>query len=60
MCGKILLNQDLIREGFKKTIESVIMIIPHRTPPTFFRTVISFRIYFLRCFFYQLGYPGMS
>ena len=27
---------DFVREGVKKTIESVIMIIPRRTPPPLF------------------------
>ena len=39
-------------EGFKKTIESVIMIIPCQTPsPLFFRTVIALGFFFL-------GYKG--
>ena len=34
-------------EGLKKTIESVIMIIPRRTPPpSFLRTVIALGFFF--------------
>ena len=40
-----------LREGKKKPIESVIMIIPRRTPPpSFLRTVIALGYFFLRRF----------
>ena len=40
--------KNLLREGFKKTIESVIMIIP--PPPRFCKTVIALRFFFSRRF----------
>ena len=44
-------NYLIIREGLKN-IESVIMIIPCRTPPTplFFENCDHLRLFFLRCF----------
>ena len=44
----------MVREGIKKPIGSVIMIIPHCTPPLFFTTVIALG-YFCWVFFYELG-----
>ena len=49
---KILAKENfisIVKEGVKKPIESVIMIIPCQTPPLFLRTAIA-----LRCFFLQL------
>ena len=43
----------VLREGVKKTIDTVIMIIPRRTPlPSFFRTVIALGYFF--CYVFQL------
>ena len=48
----------LIREGVKKKpIESVIMIIPRRTPPpSFLKTVIALRFFFLPDVFWLIGW----
>ena len=45
-------NVVIFREGVKKKIESVIMIIPCRTtPPSFLRTVIGLGFFFRDVFF---------
>ena len=42
----------LLGEAWKKTIESVIMILPRQTPPPFFfKTVIALGYLFLCCYF---------
>ena len=44
---QIISMLDPFREGLKKTIESVIMIIPRRTPPpSFLRTEIALGFFF--------------
>ena len=45
-------SQLVVREGLKKSIESVIMIIPRRTPPPplVLKTVIALRFFFCEVF----------
>ena len=45
-----IVARDLGKASKKQNIESVIMIIPRRTPPSFLRTVIALGYFFLRRF----------
>ena len=42
-----ILQNIIVREGVKKTIESVILIIPRLTPSSFLRTVIALGYFFV-------------